>query len=353
MVKKKRIDVFWQKRRQIKLEKKNRRRKAWIKLKNKNRRNGIGSSYAKRIRNKSAKELYRIDAPEKLDLIYNPVETSDFFADVLRFANKNSKSLSIFFNFERTKHLSVDAIIYLLAIIKDFQKMGLVKHQFSGNYPKDEDARRIFFRSGFLNYMRVKNPSECFPVSDAIQIISGVYYQQEVIRNICEFICEKSNYDRISVKFVYNIISEMMLNTFQHAYDRKENNNKTNNWMLYLEKTSDSFCFNFLDTGMGIVSTVKRKFGDFIKNDCDILKSTINGEFRTNTNKGFRGKGIPKIRNYVRQGNLQELEIIANRAFCHIDNTKEEISSILLDRPLKGTLYHWELKCVEEENDKL
>ena len=286
---------------------------------------------------------YKVTAPTNFSLKDNLQEMIDFFGDLLKFTNSRREEISIFFDLSEVTHITVDAIIYLLAVIKDLQISGFAKHYFYGNLPKNKQAKDYFVQSGFMNYVK-SNIKENSSIQEQISILSNNVYDQTVTKTVCDFVSDKSGLTRVETKFLYVLINEMMLNTYQHAY--KDSSKQTNNWYMYVENTENKIKFTFLDTGQGIPNTVRKKFMERVfKRESDIILSALNGEFRTQTGRKYRGKGLPKIKECVMNHNLDELFIISNKAFCELKyNNEFEIKKDDLSSSLRGTIYYWELK---------
>lgn len=289
-----------------------------------------------------------VTAPANFCIRENYEEVVPFFSSILEYMYSREKGENIFFDLSRVERISVDAIIYLLAIIKDLQKLGKVKHNFIGNLPKNEECKQLFIHSGFLNYVNSRH-SKIEPVSDMIQIECKNIYDQTVTKKVCDFICEKAHCDINQTKFLYVLINEMMLNTYQHAY---KDDTLTNNWYLFVQYDTN-IKFTFLDTGLGIPCTVQKKWHEKVlnKKDSNIITSALNGDFRTKTKHKYRGKGLPKIKECLDRKNLNNINIISNKAFCslNVENDLTVINEINLSQSLPGTIYYWELNLKGEK----
>lgn len=102
-----------------------------------------------------------------------------------------------------------------------------------------------------------------------------------------------------------------------------------------------------MDTGEGIPSTVRKNFSEKldilkIKGEDKYIISALNGDFRTSTHKLYRGKGLPKIREICSKEKIVNMRIITNKADAHVK--KEGYSSHIINKPLIGTLYNWQIK---------
>lgn len=283
-------------------------------------------------------------APSNFCIRENYAETVKFFSSLLNYMHSCDECTNILVDLSSVEQISVDAIIYLLAIIKDKQKLSKTKHNFIGYLPENEECRQFFIQSGFLNYVNSRCKKVDTP-SNMIQIETSNVYDQTFTQKICDFVCQKSNYTIKNTKFLYVLINEMMLNTIQHAYLDGTTNGS---WYLFVQ-CDTTIKFTFLDTGLGIPKTALKKWNEklFNKSDSGIITSALNGELRTQTGSKYRGKGLPKIKECVDNNLLNNINIISNKAICSINydhnNNCSVINSIDLQHSLPGTIYYWEL----------
>ena len=339
------------------MRKKNPKYKQWLKrrIKSKEKRRikqrtrSIHSA-KKQIRSNNSKKkekIFKVEAPRNFSIKDNSEEVVDFFVEVLEFTTKRKERISLFFDLSKVERVTADAIIYLLAVIKDLQHIGYTKHNFYGNLPVNQAAHEFFESSGFLNYVQSQH-QQVEQGNNQFQIVYNNKYDQETIKRVCEFVWKEANYDRVSTRFLYVLLTEMMLNTQQHAYE--EQSDKRDSWYLYVRKDHDRMKFTFLDTGLGIPSTAKKKWSEkiFRRLDTEIIVSALDGGFRTQTGRDYRGKGLPKIKECVMQHSLEKLYIISNKACCQLQYLNSySISSIELSKSLMGTIYYWEIKMKE------
>ena len=174
--------------------------------------------------------------------------------------------------------------------------------------------------------------------------------ENENIKRLCLFAQKYLNVDRLYTKKLYDMIAEIILNTRHHAYSTS---NDISKWYAYAwyDKEDQSVRFTLLDTGDGIPTTVRKNWKEKLlqlsnrigigrSQDSDLIESVLNGDFRTQTQKPYRGRGIPMIQSYDDDGYTTELIIISNRGYvCKANDVKMELSV-----PLQGTLYAWRLK---------
>ena len=137
---------------------------------------------------------------------------------------------------------------------------------------------------------------------------------------------------------------ELMLNTIQHAYNDSYEYEKK--WYIFADNKkskNETITFVFLDTGLGIPTTVSKRICDKMKKivfdtiDSNLLISALRGEFRSETKQKHRGKGLSGIYNLAKLKNIKGLKIISNKAYFNDNNL------INLEKSFKGTLFYWEM----------
>lgn len=339
--------VLWKKRRDTKVHKLNVKKKKW----RKERRKQIST---KKI-DRSVKYLERdylpdkfINVPKHFSIINNPNDTISFFDQLIELIYSKVKQ-KIYMNMKNVEVITVDALIYLLAVIKNMRARGMVhKNPIRGNYPDNKEAFAVFVRSGFLDYMN--NGVEKIDSKDISRIYYGSNYDQNISKKMCIFAHEHSALTIDDTDYLYNSICEMMLNTVQHAYE--SSSKLINNWYSYAECNENELIYMFFDTGEGIAKTIDRRMG-FLglsrEKDSDLLSSALNGDFRTSTKLKTRGSGLVSIKNSVGSDMIKYLSVITNKA----SNVYEINDKIIvekkndMDGSLTGTLYYWKVRRVK------
>jgi len=336
--------VLWKKYRDFKVHELSVKKKKWKKERRKKiPQNKIDTSVKFLHRDRLPDKT--IDVPEHFSLINNPKDTIKFFDDLIAMIYSKVKQ-RVYMNMKHVQIITVDALIYLLAVIKNMRAKGIVhKNPIKGNYPDNKEANLVFRRSGFLDYMN--NGVEKIDSKDISRIYHGSDYDQNTSKKMCIFAHEHSSLTIYDTDYLYNSICEMMLNTVQHAYE--SDSRLINNWYSYAECNEDELIFMFFDTGEGIPSTIERRssfLGINREKDCDLLSSALNGEFRTSTKIKSRGSGLVSIKNSVSEDKIKYLSVITNKA----SNTYEIHDKILhenksdMSGSLTGTLYYWKIR---------
>ena len=287
----------------------------------------------------------RVVAPKVFGMIDNIDETLKFFKTVKDTIRKLRVNDTIYFDLSKVEVVSADAIMYLIATIRNTKRINVFKILCSGNAPVNPDARKKFEQSGFYDYVYsgIKTGSEYV---DHIKIKSGNEAEPELAGDICDFVHKLTSLNIVDTKFLFSMIIELMTNTKQHAYNSISS--MDDNWYVYVEDREDSLKFVFLDTGVGIPKTIRTKFGEKIasllsNNDAYFIASALRGEFRSETRLDYRGKGLPEIYNRIISARIENFAIVSGQGKCVVDENGD-IVEISLKNVLNGTLLSWNLK---------
>lgn len=329
------------------------RRKAW--LENRNRKLQLKiTKYNKSKKNKkiakprlkrTANNQYTAIAPENFSLIHNTEETLYFFNNILKNMRLYSFDRTYFFDLKSVKYITTDAIMCILAIIRNMKNAKIYRYRFQGNLPENKEARVLIEESGFFSYVHSANEN-LERNSCKIQIKSGNTVDPSVAKDICDFINQKFN---TSIKFtmpIFETLMELMQNTVQHAYQSK-NGRIAHEWYIFVEEDNHRIIFTFLDSGEGIPSTVNKKLLENLgfKNDSELILSAMKGDFlRSTTKEKYRGNGLPLIYKYAQESKLFNLRAYSGKGCCIVDSRLEQ-NSLLKDLlyDFFGTLFYWEI----------
>ena len=273
--------------------------------------------------------------PKKFSLVDNADETINFFNTILDYIkNKYNKGNQLFFNMSDVEEVSNDALMYLIAIIKNAK----IKFDSSGNLPQNKECKSLVLESGFLDYMNTLQNIELTTTTNKLKIRMGNTIDINVAKSICDFFIENCGISKNNCKFMYDIIIELMTNTIQHAYT---NSMLIGYWYVFLEIKDNIVRVVFLDTGSGIPETLRKKWFEKIKilnlkNDTELIQSALNGEFRSRTLQKYRGKGLPKIYQYYKSNKIDKLKLISRYGIVNENNK-------ILQSKLQGTLFIWDV----------
>lgn len=292
-----------------------------------------------------------INFHSNVDMFENHKETIALFNDIFLRMRINNISTSFFFNIERVTNISVESIMYIIAIITNIRYGWSCQNCFRGNFPKDIQACERLKTSGFLNFVKT-NTCEIKPNCNLIQITSGNTTDEEVARNICDFVNEKCKTDLSFTRSIklYEAIIELMSNTRQHAYTGRASV-MINKWYIFVEDEGESIRVVVLDTGLGIPKTVCRKRKkDWLKvknKDSKIILSTLKGEGRSETCQPNRNKGLPFIMKCCLENKFHNFKIMSGKGVCQFKNGAFSIYD--LKEPIHGTILMWSIHKNKEE----
>lgn len=280
---------------------------------------------------------------ENFSIVNNPNETVEFFNKIIDTIKKTDllinkkKSYKIRIIMKDTKKITIDALIYLLAIIKN-TKLRYCNIFWTGDLPLENDLAIFVKNSGFLNFVK-SNVKILDYDKNNIQIKSGELCDPKLSSNICDFVKNKTKNEFATSK-LQKILIELMSNVKKHAYTSIEN--MEIKWYIFVEDKLDTLQFTFVDTGLGIPKTVSKKPLEIInikKLDSEYIYSTFKIDSgRTRTNKKYRGSGLPFIKDCENTNYISKLTIISNGGFFR------ESDKFDLDNKIKGTVFYWELQ---------
>lgn len=286
-------------------------------------------------------------APLVFSFIWNPEETNAFFSKIINFITcRENFGKSLFIDVSKIDRLSSDALMYLLAIVNNLNENFRNKFSFSGNAPDKPEVKKLFAESGFYQFVKYQGTDPIIQNKDNIQIVSGENSDTSVAKRMSDFVSKKAGISRQACSFIYIMMIELMSNTHKHAYaDRRSI--LFPRWYCFSEYDGkDTISFTFMDTGDGVPATVRKNFAeriDFlkIKGDSKYVTSALDGDFRTSTELSFRGKGLPKIREFCAQSKIQNMRIITNYADVTVYESWYNANNLIT--PLRGTLFFWQI----------
>lgn len=291
-----------------------------------------------------------LKAPENFSIINNTEETVLYFRKIIQYikAHNGSRFNALFFNVAHIKNMSIDAIMYLLAIIYNFNNLKTSILRIKGNGPRDKDIKRKMVNSGFFNMIKDKD-SNITSNNNMQEILYGELVDGTAASRVIRL---AENYFGLKkcFKFLYNIIIELMTNTKSHAYGNRHFT--INSWYLYAECGDDKLYITFIDTGLGIPDTILKKVLENLKDkymkrnrDAQYILSALKGDFRTRTREKNRNKGMPEIFNYYKDNKIENLKIVS--CYGKIDTNRQchDINeyAIGINNYLYGTVFYLEI----------
>ncbi len=287
----------------------------------------------------------KLTAPPVFSLLKNP-EAVITFINMLNSNLKNRKST--FVDLFNVKFIEHDAIVLLLALMVLFKNKNI---KFEGSKPNDKECRIKLQESGFFHYLYKGHSFPFNKSADNFIRESGKLTEGEKAQEVIDFATERIWKQRKLSKGVYKILMELMQNTHSHASTDEEGKH---HWWLNVNYMNDKACFSFFDYGVGIFTSLKNKkngskFYNALDNLQKIFKSENNAEnlklilegklHKTSTNKSYRGKGLPGMKDTLDRNLISNLHVITNDSYANVVNNEYRT----LKCSLKGTFLYWEL----------
>lgn len=288
-----------------------------------------------------------LTAPAHLDLFSQTQDTLDYFNEVIDTVSRCRMGDTIFFDLSEVQIISPDAIMYMTAVIKNMKRIRGLRINCAGNLPKNSSAKEMIQQSGFFKFVSSANIQKVESDERYMKISHGQDANGELASSFCDFVHRVCNMSNRETKRLYPMIIELMTNTHQHAYDADERQIMMEKWYIFAQDTEKAVHFVFLDTGIGIPSTVAKraleKIRDWIRaNDAAYLKSALQGDFRSETRQEHRGKGLPGIYEDACNAAIENLSIISGRGKCTVVEDKT-IQTESLHQAFEGTLFVWDV----------
>ncbi len=296
--------------------------------------------------------------PDIFSIVSNPDTTITFLNKVIRSVegvrnlqrqHRNNYIRTFLIDMSNTKYISSDALMFLLTIIQNTRGQKILPIDWIGNFPKEPNVREFLKRSGYLNYMRT-SAENIIQVDDNIQIKSGTGYNyiendqnKDIRQEIIDFSCQKLNKDKKDVNYLMTMLTEMITNIIDHAYQKQ--GLFKHQWYIFVENNIDKITYTFMDNGLGIPTTIRKSIIEKIietinaEAEYKYIETALSGVHkRSETGKRERGNGLPSIYEQYLNKKIENFVIISNKAY-YSENKKYD-----LKEGLNGTVFYWEIK---------
>lgn len=284
----------------------------------------------------------RKTVPSTFSFLDNTCETIDFFNEIVLEIKQRKYKNYFFIDSSNVTSVTVDALIYQIAIMQNVRINYEMKYTFRGNLPQNVQSVTTYQESGFMSYVQSKIKK--LPEStNKMQIISGTQNDPTIASSLCQFVMEKLDKQLIQILNLQKILIELMSNVYHHAYNNDDIMNK--HWYIYAEYVNDHVRFVFVDTGAGIARTVRKNFYEKIQRfaktnatDGDLIFSTLMGDFRTKTKEKHRGNGLSGVRSLASSDLFRNFTVISGGGQCIIQEDKNIIKKDF-NNTIYGTMY--------------
>jgi hypothetical protein len=221
----------------------------------------------------------------------------------------------------------------------------------TGDLPIDPEARHTVETCGFAELVRgVERKGSRrwgFVETASASARTGHQANAKLAKELVERGCTAAGLPYSPVS--YSNLIECMTNTNNHASEVQG----TIAWRLMVtcDEANQRLQFVFMDPGRGICRTVKRKFPQF-SDDSELLRVLLDPRAnsflklwaglpsRTRTGQPGRGRGLRKIAQSLKRGDLRRVVVIANEGCVEVSTG---IATRLKGHGFQGTLVYWEV----------
>lgn len=275
--------------------------------------------------------------PETFNLYSIPEEVIKFINNTKEYAKALNYKCRIQFDLSNVVNIDNGGIGMLLSLIN-----YLSKHKVSsfGNIPTNEDTRLIFEESGFFEHVRTLQGKKS-KSNDVFIVQSGSSTNVSVISLESRKIMKHLTGIEGSYKPVYSLIGEIISNSVEHANTHRQDKN----WLLSVHYEPTKVKIMVLDIGLGILSTLKRKIHQKLKDltalasDVQTLFNLFDKKYQSSTFESNRNKGLPKIKLCYDCNYISNLNVLTNNVLLDFN----DVRSKRLNVNFQGTYYYWEI----------
>lgn len=294
-------------------------------------------------------------------VVFSLIEECDtalsFFEDFIKYSKKVTY-LKI--NMSHTTELTIEVLLYLISLHK-INKAKNTAPNIIIQAPDKQDLKQLMAICGFSKYFRartaIKIKSEnIFKIQDKTSNLKRKIDDAKTCQAAVDFALkyfQDAKFTDEPFMKMYDALAEMMTNTDNHAYSEE---GELRNWYLFGARLDTGIAFFFFDNGKGVIKTAKKsliekalhKLPFSLRNE-SIMRSVLNGEYRSITGKSYRNKGLPEINEFLTRDDVKSPIILTNKIYSMPKNSIEFRKT---KHNFKGTLFTWILTTKEVEDAK-
>lgn len=327
----------------------------------KKRRNILKNQATKEKQDKISKNKYTnrvenvtIDGGSAFTLFKNPENVLNIVNRLDKYKITSNKIRNIRIDLSNIKEIDLGAISFLLAKVNELAKTQRIR--IWGDAPSEPECKKIFYESGFLDYMtdlsgnKFKKQSENFIINVGSEKTRNENVGKTIERSIKFITGQETKYPP-----VYSIVQEICSNSVEWANPKKS---KNTNWFLGVSYNNDSTnpvaTYIMTDVGFGIINTLNRRFGKYIEalkltKDTEVLEKAFDRRYGSKSGEANRNRGLPLIKDRFTKKYIEDLLVITNNVLLDFNNSA---NTKIMSDSLPGTFYCWKinLKCIETWN---
>lgn len=310
------------------------RRKIVIKILNHIRRHRQGKQKRRRDTTCYVQDKYEVVAP--IDFTINNINgLIRFILEIENVCNKDKiKLLKV--NLNHVVSIDMYAISLMLSMLS---KLSYKHIRYWGTYPTCLTCRQYIINSGFLDIVKsnIKGPEDKQKGTQIYMVGKDCVDSHRIGKYVREsmalLIGEPSVYPP-----VYDDICEISANSVEHA----NRHTIEKNWLVSISKEGDKLHFILTDTGLGILTTLRKKTSQeirdlFHKSDSEVLQDVFLKVYQSVTGEINRHKGLPIIYESFTEGFISNLKVLTNKVLLDFETN----SSKLLNKSFNGVLFSW------------
>lgn len=301
--------------------------------------------------------------PEHLSVLDNATETLTFFKN-LESAFLHGRAGMILIDHSHLKQLTPEAGLLLIAEFHRLTRHApLTRLLAVGRSPSDE-VEDLLQGIGYNDYFSTKKSRS--RISSSLHTPGKIYikhcYGTEVIQEDVQLMVEHFQdlvkFSPIRAERLSESLGECMTNVVGHAYPSaraKEFRWGRRRWWLlgYTDPSCNEIYFAFLDQGVGMPATLKKKAADYLLfqfSDAELVLNAFKKP-RSSSGQTFRGRGLPTLRRYVLEAPNGELVVQTGDVRCSfVPKKKARVQNTEVG--LAGTLLVWHVNSSHDDHGK-
>lgn len=320
---------------------------------------------AKKIQQKQKKKSHGqkacLSTPFALTLEDNYDETVEFLT---KLSEVYQYKIPRRIDFSRLKTVSPAATLMLASVIDSRKKQFRTRVKVYDFHKWNYDIKVKFMQMGLFELLGINNFSKNFKRRVSlmkediifIKFRSSTKVKGELAAILNDEIMQITK-EIPNVTMLHASLTEAMQNAVEHAYTDDMVEEERLWWIAgSYKKSSRKLIVIAYDRGIGIPVTLPQthntKLQKFISlfslkdTDADRIEVAVTKD-TTSTGKKERGKGLPEMKDYIKNSNNGKLKIFSNKGFYiyEVEDGKElEIKKNNSNIPIQGTLIQWEVK---------
>lgn len=260
-------------------------------------------------------------------------------------SRKNIQRLTI--KMDNVVKIDMYAINLFLSFLNRLSSQNI---RYIGTYPNNAEAKHFLINSGFLDLVQtnIKTAKE----QKRKNMIFMVGKDSVDSRKIGKAVRE-SMLNIVDEEIVYPPLYEDLLEISANSVEHANENQKEKNWLVSIFIEEDKLHFIVTDMGLGIMTTIKKKFvqqvhDTMIRTDAEILLSVFKKKYQSMTGEVNRHKGLPIIYESYTDGMISDLQVLTNKVFYRFNTN----TCVELQKSYDGVLYSWTIDKNNYENWK-